>query len=99
MIRRLQGWDLGRGVAAFSLQQRQRSDINMSSSKRRDCEIRKLLTIIGEKVMQSHLMQTGKDGAIYEKVPEELCLGGFCWDKKSGQQNKEYLAVFALVNS
>ena len=42
---------------------------NMSSFKR-DGEIRKMLTIIGKKVMQSHLTKTLKDGAIYEK--EEL---------------------------
>ena len=49
--------------------------------------------------MQSHLTKTGKDGAIYQ-VSKELCLGGFCLDKKtSGQQNKEYVGVIALVNS
>jgi hypothetical protein len=37
-------------------------------------EIRKLLTIMVEQVMQSHLTKTGKDSAIYEKPPEELSL-------------------------
>ena len=46
------------------------------------------------------LTKTGKDGAIYEKDAEELSLRGFRRDKKkSGQQNKEYVSVFALVNS
>ena len=54
----------------------------MISSNWRDGEIRKLLTLMGEKVMQSHLTKTGKDGAIYEQVPEKLSLGSFCWDKK-----------------
>ena len=49
---------------ALSLQQRQRSDINLSSFTWRDGEIRKLLTIMGEKVMQSHLTKMLKDGAI-----------------------------------
>ena len=66
----------------------------MSSSNWREGAICELLTIMGEKVMQSNLTQTGKDGAIYEKVPEELSLRGFCQDKKqSGQQNKEYVCV------
>ena len=43
----------------------------MSSSNWRDGETRKLLTIIGEKVMKSHLTKTLKDGAIYEKDAEE----------------------------
>ena len=47
------------------------SDINISSSILRDCEIRELLTIMGEKVMQSHLTKTLKDGAIYEKDAAE----------------------------
>ena len=51
-----------RGVAALSLQQRQRSDINMSSSNWRDGEIRELLTTVGVKVMQSHLTKTLKLG-------------------------------------
>jgi hypothetical protein len=54
----------------------------MKSSNWSDGENREMLTITGEKVMQLHLTQTGKDGAIYEKVPEELSLGGFCRDKK-----------------
>ena len=40
-------------------------DINMSSSNWKAGEIHKLRTIMGEKVMQSHLTKTGKDGAIY----------------------------------
>ena len=43
----------------------------MSSSNWRDGETRELLTIIGEKVMKSHLTKTLKDGAIYEKDAEE----------------------------
>ena len=54
----------------------------MSSSYWRDGEIRKLLTIMGEKGMQSHLTQTEKEGAIYEKDAEQLSLQGFCLDKK-----------------
>ena len=46
----------------------------MSSSNWRDGEIRELLTIMGEKVMQSHLTKTLKDGAIYEKDAEERSL-------------------------
>ena len=46
----------------------------MSSSNWRDGEIRELLTIIGEKVMQLHLTKTLKDGVIYEKDTEELSL-------------------------
>ena len=42
-----------------------------------------MLTIMLEKVMQSHLTQKGKDGAIYEKVPEEPSLGGFCRGEKT----------------
>ena len=44
----------------------------MSSSSWRDGRIRELLTIMGEKVMQSHLTKTLKDGAIYERDAEEL---------------------------
>ena len=44
------------------------------------------------------LNKTGKDDVIYEKDAEELFSRGFCRDK-SGQQNKEYVGVFALVNS
>ena len=40
----------------------------MNSSSWRDGEIHELLTIMGEKVMQSHFMKTGKNGAIYEKA-------------------------------
>ena len=43
----------------------------MSSSNWRDGETRELLTIIGEKVMKSHLTKTLKDGAIYNKAAEE----------------------------
>ena len=42
----------------------------MSSYNWRDTDICKLLTIMGEKVMQSHLTKTGKYGAIYEKDAE-----------------------------
>ena len=58
-------------MAALSLQQRQRSDINMSSSNWRDGENRELPTIMGEEVMQPHLTKTFKDGAVYEKDAEE----------------------------
>jgi hypothetical protein len=92
MALRFQVRDLGRGVAALSLQQRQRSDINVSSYNWRGGEIHEAL-IMAEKVIQSHLTNTGKDGAIYEKVEEEDSFRG------SGQQNNEYVAVFALVNS
>ena len=61
---------------------RQRSDINMSSYNWRDGEICKLLIIMGEKVMQSHLTKTVKDGVIYEKKAAELSLRRFRWDKK-----------------
>ena len=54
----------------------------MSRSNWRYGEIREMLTIMGEKVMQSHLTKTLKDGVIYEKDTEELSLGGFCQDKK-----------------
>jgi hypothetical protein len=63
-------------LAALSLQQRQRSDINMSSSNWRDGEIRELLTIMGEKGMKLRLMKTGK-----EKVPEKLSYKTFVWIK------------------
>ena len=63
----------------LSLQQRQRSDINMSSSNWRDGEIRELLTSMGEKVMQSHLTKTRKDGAIYNR---DISVRGFRLDKK-----------------
>ena len=42
----------------------------MSSSSWRDGRIRELLTIMGEKVMQSHLTKTLEDGEIYEKDSE-----------------------------
>ena len=72
----------------------------MSSSNWRDGEIRELLTITGEKVTQAHQTKTAKDGEIYEKDAEELSLRGFRRDYKTcGQQNKEYVHIFALVNS
>ena len=43
----------------------------MNNANRRDGENRELLTIMGEKGMQSHLTKTLKDGAIYEKDAEE----------------------------
>ena len=43
--------------------------------------VRELL-MTGGKVMQSHLTQTGKDGAIYMKYAEELSSQGFYRDKK-----------------
>ena len=61
--------------------------ILMSIFNWRDGEIRKLLTIMGEKVMQSHLTKMGKDGDIYAKDAEELSLRGFCRDKKQGVSN------------
>ena len=39
-----------------------------------------------------------KDGAIYEKVPE-FTYEAFVGMKTSGQQNKDYVGYFALVNS
>ena len=63
---------LGRGV----------NNININSSNWRDSEICELLTIMGEKVMRSHLTNTGKDGVIYEKDAERLSLQGFYRDKK-----------------
>jgi hypothetical protein len=44
-------------------------------------KICELLTIMGEKVMQSYLTKTGKDGTIYEKAAEKLSLLGFFRDK------------------
>ena len=83
------------GVAAWSLQQRQRSDLNLSSSERRwnpraaDHHRRE-----GDLVAFNE--GVGKDGAIYEKAAEELSLQG---KKTCGQQNKEYVSVFEIVNS
>ena len=54
----------------------------MISSNWRDSEIHELLTLMGEKEMQSALTKTGKDGAIYVKAAGELSLRGFCLDKK-----------------
>ena len=85
------GVGMGRGVDALSLQ-RQCSDINMRSSNWRDGEIRELLTIMGEKVMQSRLTKTLKDGAILRQSSRRTTLRGFCQDNK-------HVAVFALVNS
>ena len=48
----------------------------MSSSNWRDGEICELLNIMEKKLMQSHLTQTLKDGAIYEKDAEERTLLG-----------------------
>ena len=45
-------------------------------------KICKLLTLMGERLMQSHLTKTGIDGSIYEKVADELSLRSFCRDKK-----------------
>ena len=76
-----------------------RSNINMSSSNRRDGEIRDLLTIMGEKMMQSHLTKTMKV-VRSPKVAEKLTLRGFHQQQlKCVRQNKEYVGVFALVNS
>ena len=41
-----------------------------------------MVTLTGEKAMQSHLTKTLKDGAVYEKVAEEHCVRGFCRDIK-----------------
>ena len=62
----------------MSLQQRQRSDINTSSSNWGDGEIREMLTIMGEKVMQLHLTKTLQVGVIYEKEAEEISVRSFC---------------------
>ena len=86
---------MGRGVAALSLKQRQRSDINMSISNWRDGEICDLLTIMGEKGMQSHSTKSVKDGVIYEKVPG-LPYKAFVGIKTSGQQIKNMLAFLHL---
>ena len=66
----------------------------MSSFNWREGEIRELLTIMGEKVMQSHLRKTGKYGAIYEKVPEELSLR--CLVSKVVSQIKNMLLILRL---
>ena len=58
------------------------SNTNMSSSNWRDGEIREMLTIMGENVLQSHLTKMVKDGTIYEKLAKELSLRGFRQDKK-----------------
>ena len=72
----------------------------MSSSNRRDCEICEMLTITGDKVMQSHLTKTLKDVVIYEKDSEGLSLRGFGQDKKHVVSKiKNMLGFFALVNS
>ncbi|CAL8267640.1 unnamed protein product [Boreogadus saida] len=52
--------DLGSGIAALSLQQRQCNDVNMGSSEWRNSEISELLTFTAEELMQSHLTKTGK---------------------------------------
>ena len=54
---------------------------------------------MGEKVMQSHSNEDGERWCdlIYKKDAQELSLRGFCLNKKSGQQNKEYVGVFALT--
>ena len=44
--------------------------------------------------MQSHLTKKGKDGAIYEKVPEELSLRGFVWIKKQVVSNIKNMLAF-----
>jgi hypothetical protein len=67
----------------------------MSSSNRRDGEIRELLTIIGETAMQSQLKKKLKDVAIYGKDAEELCLGGFCRYKKHVVSKLKNIGVFA----
>ena len=54
---------VGIGVAALA-RQRQRSDVNMSSSNRRESGIHELL-IMGECDAVA-LTKTGKDGAIYK---------------------------------
>ena len=48
----------------------------MSSANWRDGEIRELLTIMGEKDMQLHLMKTVKHYVFHEKVAEGLSLRG-----------------------
>ena len=69
----------------------------MSIFKCRDIVIRELLTIMGEKVMQSHLANTGKDGAIYENVPEELSLRGFVGIKKH-KWSAKYSCFFCICS-
>ena len=68
---------LSKGVAALSLQQRQRSDINISSSNWRDGEIHELLTTMGEMVMQSHLTKTmaWSKGKTLRNCPYKLLSG------------------------
>ena len=68
---------LSKGVAALSLQQRQRSDINISSSNWRDSKIHKLLTTMGEMVMQSHLTKTmaWSKGKTQRNCPYKLLSG------------------------
>ena len=57
-IQRCCRFNLQAVIEVLSLQQRQRSDINMSSSNWRDGENRELPTIMGEEVMQPHLTKT-----------------------------------------
>ena len=52
---RLDGLAVQGAGLGLSVQQRQCSDINMSSSNWRDGEICEWLTIMGDEVMQSHL--------------------------------------------
>ena len=70
---------MGRGVAALS-RQRQHSDINMRRSDWRDGELRQLLTIMGEKEMQSHYRRPGKM-VVYEKDAEEPALPAWLQNK------------------
>ena len=57
--------------------------------------VSRLLTIMGEKGMQSHSTKSVKDGVIYEKVPG-LPYKAFVGIKTSGQQIKNMLAFLHL---
>ena len=72
----------------------------MCSSNWGDGEIRELLTIAGEKAMQLHQTASGKDLGESSRGTFRTPPEAFVWIKKTcGQQNKEYVGVFAHVNS
>ena len=68
----------------------------MNSCNWRDGEIRKLLTIMGEKVMQSHLKKT-KDGRSKRKYQTNFLYNAS--SAKWFEKNNKKSGIFALVNS
>ena len=82
---------MGRGVAALSLPQRQH--INMSSSNWRDGEIQEA-DRHGSEGDACAFNDDGKDGSIYEKVPEVLSLRGICRDKKKVVSKIKNMSMF-----